>query len=489
MRPTRATIGSLHVPLVVSLMVLAGGAPAAAQSPGDSEPFSLALTHLELNLDLDFEDGSLAGWVHMEVSNQGDAPVRVLPFNLGRLMTVDRVSIVGPSTGGGAAEFTQGVSVFTDSPKRQVNQLAVRLPRPLPPGQTITLRVDYGGYLVGYTETGSVYIQDRVDEAFSILREDAFAWPVLGTLSRRVNRSAPRPDFDFRARVTVPEGHTVASSGRLVAQTVQDGRAKFVYESNGPVPFLNLPIARYGLLEAGGVRVYHFPQDSAGARRVLESATRGLALLETWFGPLDTEPELAVMEIPEMWGSQASLTAGIIQTADAFRDAGHMSQLYHELTHIWNAPDVDLPSARWNEGLATFLSGRMAAELDGWDGMEGDVGRTAERILRLAESNPTVADVPFIEYGQANVTGLSYRVGYLMFFALYRTIGPEAFDQAVGGYYQIHKDRGGTFEALMESCGDASPVDLDDFFRDWVLTTRWLEQLSQGKPVEDIGVR
>lgn len=85
------------------------------------------------------------------------------------------------------------------------------------------------------------------------------------------------------------------------------------------VPFLNLPIAEYGLLEQQGIRVYYFPADKAGAERVLERSLQALRLLSDWFGPLDSQPRFAIMEIPEGWGSQADLAGGIIQTASAFR--------------------------------------------------------------------------------------------------------------------------------------------------------------------------
>jgi hypothetical protein len=384
--------------------------------------------------------------------------------------------------------FTQEVRVFVDSPRRQVNHVLVTLPRALAPGASTLLRLEYGGYLVGYTETGSRYIQDRVDETFSILREDAHAWPTLGTLSSQTNRVAPRPDFTFNAHITVPASYTVASGGRLVDEYTEGGRTTFVYESVAPAPFLNLPVAEYDVLSRQGVRVYHFPSDSVGALRVLDSATRGLALLEGWFGPLGSAPELAVMEIPERWGSQASLTAGIIQTADAFRDEARMTALYHELTHLWNAPDLDQPSARWNEGLASFLAQRMAGELDGWKGMQEYVRQLASRILSEATRTPEVGEVPFIRYGEAGATGLSYRVGLLMFYSLHRVMGDERFDAALGGYYQEHRERGGAFEELLLRLQAESPVDLSGFFRDWVHTTAWYDELRAGKRPEDIGI-
>jgi len=188
-----------------------------------------------------------------------------------------------------------------------------------------------------------------------------------------------------------------------------------------------------------------------------------------------------VMEIPEMWGSQASVTGGIIQTADAFRDITRMPALYHELTHLWNAPDRDKPSARWNEGLAAFLAQRMARDLDGRNGMGENVKRTSSRLLAQASSAPGVAEIPFIRYGEAGVTDLSYRVGFLMFYALHRVMGEEQFDAALRDYYQEHRIRGGTFEEFIASLEAHSSVDLSGFFRDWVYTTGWFEKLRNGE--------
>lgn len=465
------------------LALLLGAHAGTTAQPTDD--FGLAMTRLELSLDLDYQNGSLSGWASYEIINLSSQAATEVPFNVGRLMTVQ--SIQGGR--GGALDFTQDVAVFVDSPRRQVNHVVVSLRKPLAPGDTVVLKLDYRGYLVGYTETGSLYIQDRIDDAFTILREDAFAWPALGTLSRRINRVAPRPDFHFGARITVPERYVVASSGRLLEKTREDGRMTFAYESIAPTPFLNLPVAEYAFMSRGGVRVYYFPADSLGARRVLQAATRGMELLESWYGPLGVAPELAVMEIPEMWGSQASLAGGIIQTADAFRETGRLSALYHELTHLWNAPDLDQPSARWNEGLASFLARRMAAELDGRKAMQEDVERMVQRILGAASRTPEIAAVPFIRYGEAGVTDFSYRVGFLMFYALYRALGDEAFDTALGSYYQEHRKTGGTFEKLLEHLQVHSRMDLSGFFRDWVHTTAWYDLLQNDTPPEAIGFR
>lgn len=476
--------------VLTTMWTLQGGVVAQ-----ETAEFGLAMNRLELSLDLNHEDGSLSGSASYEIVNLSNSPVSEVPFNLGRLMTVQSASFVE----GGNLEFSQDVTVFVDSPRLQVNHVLVSLPRPLAPGSEVTLRLDYSGFLVGYTETGSLYVQDRVvwnalapyrpDGRFSILRTDAFAWPALGTLNRRLNRVAPRPDFSFSALVDVPEPYMVASSGRLVEQQTHDGRTSFLYEGSAPVPFLNLPIAEYAVRKGPGVRVYHFPADSAGGVRVLEGATRGLELLANWFGPLGVTPDLAVMEIPEMWGSQASLAGGIIQTADAFGTAGSMSALYHELSHLWNARDLDQPSARWNEGLATFLASRMADELDGSEEMGDAVQSTTEKLLAAVSRTPEIASVPFSQYGEAGLTDFSYRVGFLMFYALDSALGKETSNAVLRGFFQEHKDRGWTFQGLAEQLKAQTQQDLSGLLEDWFYTTAWFEKLRAGIPPNEIGLQ
>ena len=84
-----------------------------------------------------------------------------------------------------------------------------------------------------------------------------------------------------------------------------------------------------------------------------------------------------MIEIPEGFGSQASATAGIILDASAFGDQAQLPQLYHELSHFWNPRDLDVPSPRWNEGLAMYLQYRLARELDGFAGTPADIAHLA----------------------------------------------------------------------------------------------------------------
>jgi hypothetical protein len=191
------------------------------------------------------------------------------------------------------------------------------------------------------------------------------------------------------------------------------------------------------------------------------------------------------MEIPEGFGSQASLTAGILQTADAFRDRSERRQLYHELSHLWNVPDLERPSPRWNEGLASFLQWRMAAELDGWDQWDAQLERTAQSLMRRCTQPPRCDSVPPAGYGGAGLTDLAYPVGMLMFYALYQVLGPEPFDHAYRGFFQQYREKGATSAELVAAFHRVSRRS-DRVFTDWLLTTRWYSRLASGESFRQI---
>jgi hypothetical protein len=325
-------------------ILVAAGTPvlspcAEAQS---SPPPAFRERQISLTLGVDFERQRLDGTERVTLENWTDRPAATVYFLLNRLMTVRAVH-----DGGRSARFTQNVVRFDDDSLRQVVQVTVRFARSVPPLGRVTLDVAFGGNLVGYTETGSLYIQDRVDTAFTILRADAYAFPVVGVANDGANRRRPTVDFSYDLDIGVPDGFVVAAAGTLVARDASNGRTRWRYHNGQLSPFINICIARYHVLTNGGLRISFFPADSMGAARVATSVARAMRDLTVWFGPLGSDPNVTISEIPDGWGSQASLTGGIIQEAGAFREPGQLRALYHELSHLWNAPDNDRPSPRF----------------------------------------------------------------------------------------------------------------------------------------------
>ncbi len=472
--------GTAVVALLGASLVLASFADPSLGASGQVEPAPVAwqLSKITLDLELIYDKPILAGTATLSLENAGTSPVREVPLLLNRLMSVVSVKAGNAAT----LPVESSVEVFTDEPMRQVRRATVHLPHPVSPGASVVIEVAYRGPLVGYAETGWLYVKDHLDPAFTILREEALAFPRVAVLSSRVNDLAVRRPFAFEGRITVPDTEVVATGGTLVSRQARPG-GRAVYEFRGAeVPFLNITIAPYTVTTTDKATVYALPDDAQQAAAVQEAVRRALGLLEQWYGPLRDQPRIPIIEIPDGYGSQASLTAGIILESPAFRDRARLVTLYHELTHLWNAPDLDQPSPRWNEGLAMFLQYRLASELDGSTAGGAALDRARKRLCGEATPNSPLRRTPFVRFGADDLTDWSYPLGFLMFAALEKEIGRQALDASLRAYVQDRVRTGGTTRQLVETIEQGTSKNLQPFFDRWMFTTTWVDEVcAQGK--------
>ena len=432
-------------------------------------------THLQLEVSVAYTPPSLQGTATLTIENATGEPQAAVPLLLNRLMTI---SAARDQTGGSLV-VSSDVVIFDDEPMWQVLAARVTLAQPVAPGQRTTIHVDFAGPLVGYAETGMLYVKDRIDPAFTILRADALAFPTLGVPSVAANRAAAPPLFGFEARVTVPRGQVVATGGTLRETLTRGERLTFVYEG-ARIPFLNIAIAPFARVERGGVRVFALPEDAERAAPLAEAAERAFAWFAATYGALPDPPTITIVEIPQGFGSQASATGGVLLDAAAFRDRSQLTQLYHEVSHLWNVPDRDVPSPRWNEGLATYLQYRVAAALDGFAEMDAARERTRVRVCAAVKEGQPVASVPFAQYGAKNMTDWSYRVGFLMFSELERLAGRERVDTALREYIRKHLASGGSTRDLAAAIDAHVERDLRAFVDEWMFTTAWTRSQCGG---------
>jgi len=441
----------------------------------------LAPTHYDLSVEVDFDAEILRGAARIVVRNPSTESVRQASLLLYRLL---RVKAVRDDHGKDLA-FSQGVVAFEDFGKLQVNQILVSLPEPLAPGAQTTIEVRYEGYLVGYSETGMLYVKDKIDSEFTILRADSYAYPSPGYPSSVVNRSAPLRDFTYSARITVPKDLTVANGGRLDGAEAAGDRVTFRFSSLKPSWRMDFAIAKYTKLSSGPISVYYLPGDALGAAAVAQAAERSLDLYSGWFGPLRETTGLTFIEIPNGWGSQADVTT-IIQSAAAFRDVKQHREVYHEISHLWNVPATDLPSPRWNEGLATFLEYLATQEITG----KPEVDERANALLDwLRSSLPTHEawrKAPLVDYGRVGLTDLSYSVGAVYFDLLYRLAGRETFNRIIGCYAADFGTRGGSTKDLADVVRKTAKMDLSELNNDWLFTAAWTNRVEHSANIQDI---
>lgn len=430
---------------------------------------------LRLELTIDYARSRLEARAGLRIVNLGTESVNRLPIRLGRLMRIQQATSHSE-----VLTVTQDVVRFPDWDQMQVLEAWIELPSLLHAGDTLDLSIEYEGTVTGYVETGMTYVRDRIAPDFTLIRSDAFSFPTLGPASLTSMRSARPHDFTFSGSVAVQDSSLVlASAGTLGVEPGAGDSRIWRFASSGPAPFLLLAIAPYESLETAGTRIYHFGDDRQGAQRLAEALATAEELYSDWFGPRPGSTKATVMEIPEGWGSQASLTGGIIQTADAFRRGEELTQLYHELAHLWHPPEVERPADRWNEGLATFLQWRVIYHLEP-DSLVSRIQNTAGRIvLQGLESVPAMD-----RYGETNRTDLAYRVGPILFYLIHEVLGAQGFNACLRGFFAASKEGATTsgFQRELSRCSPATQRILDE----WFTSIKGLERLQAGESLTEL---
>ncbi len=466
----------------LSLLASGSGGELRGQCADQVEPGTRPVRY-EMDLSIDYQQEKLAGQVRLRLENHSTQPVTRVPLLLYRLMAIgsivdeDRTSL----------RFEQRIVGFQDWPQLQVNFVEVDLSKPLKPNEQRTLEIDYEGYLLGYAETGMLYVQDRIRADFTIIRPDAFSYPQVGVPCSDALRRMGLPSFDYQVSVTVPDSLRVVNGGELVEVKRDDGLLTYTYRNRTPAWRMDFAVADYGMLEAGTNRVFFLPGDSAGAVQVLDAVSDALALFEKWFGPLARPRGLSVIEIPDGWGSQKDETT-IIQAAAAFRDPGRAREVYHEVSHFWNVPSLDRPAPRWNEGLASFLEYRALEVIEDRRVVGERFTAVRNWLVDALERRPELGSVPLIEYGEQQLTDYSYSVGMLFFALLHELVGQTAFNRIIGGFYQEYQAEGATTDQFADFLSARAPAQ-QKLTEDWLYTTRWTKVIAEDGTLMGVAAR
>ncbi|TVQ87464.1 MAG: hypothetical protein EA393_10645 [Bacteroidetes bacterium] len=447
--------------------------------------FPLVTDHYHLELSFDYRNETLQGHCRMTIINQSDSAVTQIPLVLYRLMNVHSVK----TDNGSELKFHQSVVQFQDRTKLQTNHIVVDYE--IPPHESKVIHIDYGGHLLGYTETGWRYVTDRISPEFTLIRMDAYAYPIISqpSVSFLINNIMHHL-FDYDIVVTVPDTLVVASGGRLQSRTpAADNQMTYHYSSKKPAWRIDIAIAPYSQLNTEVLNIFYL-NDENSAMGIAESGANAMQQYTSWWGELLSPEAVTIIETERGSGGQADELV-ILLPEESFSNISNFHNLYHELAHLWHVfiRENEGISPRWEEGLADFSAYLLNETL--FEERAGLLKRAANnnlgRLKRDFERNPSLTEIPMIDYGNHRITNLSYVQPMVMFTVLYYWLGEEVFHRAIGGFYQQYIETGASTKDFINYWKLMAPsVNLDGFFEDWIYTTRFAEFVMEEKSFEDI---
>ena len=436
----------------------------------------IKVSQYDLDFQFDFENERLSCVANLSINGRGDT----LNLLLYRLLKVTSIT----DTSGRKVDFTQNVVSFEDFEKLQVNHIKIPVREFAQTKSTLT--INYEGTIVGYTETGMNYVKDHISSEFTMIRMDAFAYPVQGNPSIQELRRLGMQLFDYNIAATVPDSLKVVTIGKLLETEQKTGVVKYKYQSIVPSWRIDLAIGKYRTLSFDNFRIHYFREDSVGAQRVLSAIRQTKLLYDNWFGKKELT-DFTVIEVLEGYGSQTD-ACGIILTSTAFKNPEYTEELYHEISHLWNVPHKDKAPCRVeSEGLAMFMQFLVKGKIENNNYLEKMAQITLEKVKKQIENNSDFASTPIIEYGEKNMTDYSYSKGMLFFYILYHTVGEKAFFDAIRGYYDEFKDTGSTTKEFAEYLKRTfKNYSVDKLINDWIYTNQSSTLLLNSKVKEDL---
>jgi len=388
-----------------------------------------SVNHYSLQLHLSLNEERLEAMACIRVMNETQKTFAEIPFILYRLLDVEVIT----DEQGNPLDFTQAVVRFVDQGKLQVNAVTVQLPKSLIPGDLVGITMKYSGSIYGYPEVWK-YVQDSIGEDFSLVRRDAFSYPILAYPTMKSSHTVLYSAFTYDVRVTVPKGYIAACGANLVDTVHQGNTTAFSYQSKVPTWRMDIAAAKYSVLkdEEDKLFVYAFPEDEDGAVEVLEAMKRATHFYSDSFGQLRGYRGLTLIEIPNGLGSQAG-DGYIVQTADAFKSPGGLRGVYHEIAHAWNVKaEPEVQHCRWfDEAFAQYFTALAFRELEGEKAFEDLMGHYGDAFAKAVQQDRRNYKTPIAEYGRNELGDNSYTKGPWVLYVLHQIVGEQNFNEII----------------------------------------------------------
>jgi aminopeptidase N len=349
--------------------------------------------------------------------------------------------------------------------------LGLYFPDPLPQGQLDSVTVWYQG---APRPDIRAFVQDQhagtpivwtLSQPYGAMEW----WPCKQTLDDKID--------SIDVLVTVPAGNRAASNGLLVNTIDQDSLVTYHWAHRHAIPAYLIavavtnyfPFSDYWVNGAGDsleILNYVYPEDTSWT---MNDSKQILPMFDL-FDSLMIDYPFA----DERYGhAQFGWPGGMEHQTMSFMVDFDYPLLAHELAHQWFGDYVTCGSWSdiWlNEGFATWLTGLAYENLlsEGlWEGWKRDV---RDRVISEPDGSVYVYGNDTLDVSRSFDGRLTYRKGAYVMHMLRWVLGDEVLWQGLNQYLVEQAAAGGYARTpdLRRHLEDASGLDLEEFFADWI---------------------
>ena len=354
-----------------------------------------------------------------------------------------------------------------------------RLYVPLPPGASRSeVTVRYGG-----TPGAGLYADEAAGQR--VLYTDGWPDRTAGWIPTVHHPSDPAT---FDLTLVVPLPLEVVASGRMVSDSIAEGRrhARFVLEQPAPPYTWAWAVGDFSIVEQdGAVPIRHaLLADDAALSARLDRTPEALGVLTDMLGPYPYDSYTTV-QVPMVYAGMENAAAPFLRADLYGAEAEGRNPVeevnLHELVHQWWGNAVvpaDWGDLWLSEGAATYFTAEAQRRMDGWDAGRRYLtlmSRSIEPEDAARRLRPDALDDP-----ADALSPTVYQKGGAVFHLLRLALGDGVFFPAIRQIRDDYADRPLSTDAFRQSLEQASGRDLGPIFDRWVygeglptLRTRW----------------
>jgi aminopeptidase N len=487
----------LALQLLISCQVLAQDDPRIDADTGAERahyPPARPFDHLHMKLEMDIPDMGKAFFTAHET-------LTLTPIGRGRRhldLNAIGQTITAVMLDGQAAPYTM-----------DKGKLSIEFPREVALGENCELKIDFSlDFTKGPREQGLTWIKPRTAEDASPTDTS----PVVYSQGEAEYNRRWFPCHDFPNErlttelvVTVEDGYTVVSNGRLIDTTLgrpgAEGRTRTVWHWLQDKPHANylvtLVIGKYSIVGLPPTGLAEAPVGDNGrpipcylyapiGREAASAAAFGntpamLAFYNEQFGQRYAWDKYAQVLVRGFNGGMENTSATTMMAElGGRRSAFADSIISHELGHQWFGDLMTCKSwehAWLNEGWASYCEALWAEHAAAPDKREDAYQRTiAGFASRQRRNNTTSPDTPGMvsnryDFAMQNFmkTNDIYSKGALVLHMLRTQLGEETFWRGVRAYIQKYKYQTVETDDFRHCLEEASGRDLERFFEQWAV--------------------
>ena len=351
--------------------------------------------------------------------------------------------------------------------------LTIKLPRPATLNQSSSYTVTYKGVPASGLKIADNKYGDRTFFSDN--------WPNKGrNWLATIDHPYDKASCEFI--VTAPAHYQVVSNGLKIEESdLANGKRLTHWKQSVPIAswLYVLGAARFAVdyvdeFDGKSIETWVYYQDRDAGFYDFAIPTKGaLEFYSDRIGPFSYE-KLANIQSNSVSGGMEAASA-ILYSENAVvgdRNKRWRNVVIHEIAHQWfgNAvTEYDWDDVWLSEGFATYFTLLFIEHQYGKDAFMEGLASSKKRVDEFDKKSPEYRIVHDNLKDMSKVTSIqTYQKGSWILHMLRGMVGTDVFWKGIQAYYKKYKDSNATTEDFQREMEEASGLDLNDFFQQWL---------------------